>query len=112
MAAVTAVSALRNERVQFQGLFDHIVVIQATVAAATISGNANEESTIPAVGIDHETDFVLGCTHTHVGTHAHEITEEFHTWDDEIHVVVHNRSGAPVEHPATTYKILVGRMVL
>lgn len=110
MATVSSVSVVRNERVQFQGLIQQVVIVEATVAAVTISGNANEDSTIPAVGIDHETDFVLGWTHSHAGTHAHEVNEEVHTWDDELHLVVHNRSGSPVDLPQTTYKFLVGRL--
>lgn len=111
MATVTAnVTKLRGAQ-QFRGVLSDITVVTFTVGAHTISGNSNEETIVPAEGVDHEADFVLGWTHTHVGAHSHEITETFHTWDEELHLVAHNRSGSPVDLPATTYRVIVGRLV-
>lgn len=111
MATVTGIYVKDRGPRQFRGVFSDVIVVTFTVAAHTIAGNANEESTVAAPPVDHETDFVLGWTHSHGTDHSHEIAEAFHTWDGELHLVSHNRSGAPVDLPATSYKVIVGRLV-
>lgn len=110
MATPTSVELIRNDRVQFQGLFQQAAVVVAVLPSYEVSGNANADSVIPAPGIQHG-DCILGWGHYHEGAHDHEVVEEFHSWDNEIHLVVHNRSGNPVTMPVTTYRLVLARLV-
>lgn len=112
MATATNIRILDNHRMQFQGLFSNVLLVTFTIPETTVSGNATEESSIAVAGVDHETDYVLAWTHTHDTEHAHEVMEDIHTWDGAVHLIAHNRSGSPVTIPATTYRVIVARLVI
>lgn len=110
MGTATAISVTEGRK-QFQGLFSEIYRLEFTIDPASMGSNAVDATAVACSGMDPQTDVVIGWTHYHAGVHGHEVVETFHTWTDELHVVLHNVSGGTVDLPSTVYTVLVGRLV-
>lgn len=110
MGTATGVAVEINERSQFQGIFDTVRMVEFTVDVGSIGTNSIDATIVSVPGLTAMMDIVLGWTHTHDTPHNHELLESIHAWDDELHLVVHNTSGGPIDPPSTTYRVIVGHL--
>lgn len=110
MGTATGIAVEFNERTQFQGMFDNVRLVEFTVDVGSIGTNAIDATVVSVPGLEAHMDVVLGWNHTHSTPHSHELIESIHTWDDELHLVVHNVSGGPIDPPSTTYRVVVGHL--
>lgn len=111
MGTATSVSIELNQRMQFRGVFENVWCVHFTVDVGSVATNGVDSTTVSVPGLDKDKDIVLGWTHVHAtGAHAHELIESIHTWDDELHLVVHNATGGPIDPPSTEYKVVIGRL--
>lgn len=112
MGTATNIEIALNQRSQFNGIFSNVWCVHFQVDVGSIATNALDATTVSVPGLVKDTDVVMGWTHVHLtGAHAHELIESIHAWDDELHLVVHNISGGPIDPPNTEYKVIVGRLL-
>jgi hypothetical protein len=109
VATATGIT-IEGQRSQFQGLFSEVFKVIFTVDTGNVAANSSDTTIISVPGMSQLTDVVLGWTHYHVDTEAHEMIETFHTWADELHFVQHNTSGGAVDPVSTTYGVIIGRL--
>lgn len=110
MGTATAVDLNDRGAQQFRGVFDSIRIVTFTVDVASMNANAIDATEIAVPGLDQTKDFVIGWTHNHAGSHSHEYVESFHTWTDELHFIAHNTSGAQLDPPVATYRVIIARL--
>lgn len=110
MATPTNVQVRKDSRSQFQGLFENVWVVKATIDVGSLGSNAAESSTITVSGLDPAKDHVLSLQRTTPAADP-RLFEVAHVSTDSIHVVAHNASGGVLDPASSEYTIVVGRLV-
>lgn len=107
MANATSVTVVKNGREQFQGIFDRVFEVRATIDADSLADGAGDNDTIAVPGVALG-DMVLGIS---LGVDLAGMTVTgWVSAADVVTVRFQNESGTnPLNLGETTIKVLVGR---
>jgi hypothetical protein len=107
MANATSVVVVKNGREQFQGVFDRVFEVRATIDADSLADGAGDNDTIAVPGVALG-DMVLGIS---LGVDLAGMTVTgWVSAADVVTVRFQNESGTnPLNLAETTIKVLIGR---
>lgn len=106
MANATAVTVVKDGREQFQGIFDRVFEVRATMDIGDLADGAGETNTIAVPGVALG-DMVLGISFG--VTLAGFIATGFVSAADVVSIRVQNESGTQTNPASTTIKVVVAR---
>lgn len=106
MANATAVTVVKDGREQFQGVFDKVFEVRATMNIGDLADGAGETNTIAVPGVALG-DMVLGISFG--VTLAGFTVTGYVSAANEVSVRVQNESGTQTNPAETTIKVLVAR---
>lgn len=106
MANATAVTVVKDGREQFQGVFDKVYEVRATMNIGDLADGAGETNTIAVPGVALG-DMVLGISFG--VTLAGFTVTGYVSAADTVSIRVQNESGTQTNPAETTIKVLVAR---
>lgn len=106
MANATAVTVVKDGREQFQGVFDRVFEVRATMNIGDLADGAGETNTIAVPGVAFG-DMVIGISFG--VTLAGFLATGYVSAANEVSIRVQNESGTQTNPAETTIKVLVAR---
>jgi hypothetical protein len=106
MANATAVVVAKEGREQFQGIFEKVLEVRATINADSLNTGTNDIDTVAVPGVALG-DMVLGCS-LGVDVAGMQVTA-YVSAANVVTVVFNNITAGTVNLAETTIKLLIGR---
>ena len=106
MANATSVVVVKDGREQFQGVFDKVYEVRATIDVDSLSTGASDTDTVAVPGVALG-DMVIGMS---LGVSLAGIqATAYISAADTVTVVFQNTTGSTVNLDSTTIKLVIGR---
>ncbi len=106
MANATAVVVAKEGREQFQGIFEKVLEVRATINADSLSTGTNDIDTVAVPGVALG-DMIIGCS-LGVDAAGMQVTA-YVSAANVVTVVFNNITAGTVNLAETTIKLLIGR---